>query len=252
MLDYLVKGRTRRELFRLLWGLNAAGSVSDLSRQARVTFSAAHRELEAMRAAGLARAERTNTELVYSAEGDHPQAALLRQLAQAPAPVSTERQADRDDDVRAWLAALGAPMAAPRRSAPPLDLETVLGEALSLSHRDATVARVLPLLLWRQRDRLSLDRLVAEASRRDERAALGYFLELAGLLGSVPAFGQAARRLRDRRRTKVRPFFARPLGKYAAAAARRNTPKEALRWGYVTNMGLDSFKAMFDKFASAR
>jgi hypothetical protein len=81
---------------------------------------------------------------------------------------------------------------------------------------------------------------------------LGYFLELAGLLGDVPAFGQAARRLRDKRRTKVRPFFARPLGKYAAAAARRNTPKEALRWGYVTNMRLDSFKAMFDKFASAR
>jgi hypothetical protein len=127
-----------------------------------------------------------------------------------------------------------------------------LGEALSLSHRDATVARVLPLLLWRQRDRLNLDLLVAEASRRDERAALGYFLELAGLLGSVRAFGQAARRLRDRRRTKVRPFFARPLGKYAAAAARRNTPKEALRSGYVTNMGLDSFKAMFDKFATPR
>jgi hypothetical protein len=252
VLDYLVKGRTRRELFRLLWGFDTAGSVSDLSRQARVTFSAAHRELEAMRAAGLARAERTGTELVYSAERDHPHAALLRQLAQAPASVSTEQQADHEDDVRAWLVALGAPMAAPRLSGPPPDLEEALGEALSLSHRDATVARVLPLLLWRHRDRLNLDRLVAEASRRDERAALGYFLELAGRLGSVPAFGQAARRLRDRRRTKARPFFARPLGPYAAAAARRNTPKEALRWGYVTNMGLDSFRAMFDKFATPR
>ncbi len=56
-------------------------------------------------------------------------------------------------------------------------------------------------------------------------------------------------RLHDRRRTKARPFFAGPLGPHAAAAARRNTSKEALRWGYVMNMGLDSFRAMFEKFA---
>ena len=43
MLDYLVQGRARRELFRLLWGQGASGSVSDLSRRAKVTFSAAHR-----------------------------------------------------------------------------------------------------------------------------------------------------------------------------------------------------------------
>jgi hypothetical protein len=34
-----------------------------------------------------------------------------------------------------------------------------------------------------------------------------------------------------------------------AALARRNTPKEALRWGYVMNMGLDSFRTLFEKFA---
>jgi len=249
VLDYLVKGRARRELFRLLWGQGTVGNVSDLSRLAGVSFSAAHRELEAMRAAGLARAERTSTELVYRAETSHPQAGLLRQLAKAPAQVRTERRMDHDDQVRAWLAALGAPIGSPRPKTPPPDLEEALVEALGLSHRDATVARVLPLVLWRQRDRLDLDRLVRQASRRDERSALGYFLELTGQLGGDPALVQAARRLRDRRRTKARPFFAGPLGPHAAAAARRNTPKEALRWGYVMNMGLDSFKAMFEKFA---
>ena len=242
-------GRARRELFRVLWGQGASGNVSDLSRRAKVTFSAAHRELEAMRAAGLARAERTSTELVYRAETDHPQARLLRELAKAPVQGRPEARTDHDDEVRAWLAAAGAPLGSLRSKTPPPDLEEALAEALVLSHRDATVARVLPLVLWRQRGRLDLERLADEASHRDERSALGYFLELAGQLGGDPALVKAARRLHDRRRTKARPFFVGPLGPHAAAAARRNTPKEALRWGYVMNMGLDSFKAMFEKFA---
>jgi hypothetical protein len=248
VLDYLVKGRARRELFRLLWGQDATGSISDLSRRAKVTFSAAHRELEAMRAAGLARAERSNAERVYRAETDHPQGRLLRQVAKAPGQVRTDRPMNHDHEVRTALAAVGAPLGSPRTKTPP-PLEEALANALVLSHRDPTVARVLPLVLWRQRDRLDLDRLVAQASRRDERSALGYFLELAGRLGDDSALVQAARGLRDRRRTKTRQFFAGPLGPHAAALARRNTPKEALRWGYVMNMPLDSFRTLFEKFA---
>lgn len=244
-----MKGRARRELFRLLWGQGVAGNISDLARRAKVIFSAAHRELEAMRGAGLAQAERSGTELVYRAESGHPQAGLLRQLAKAPVGVQAHDRGDHDDDVRGWLTAAGAPLGSPRprRRSPPL--EEALVEALTLSHRDATVARVLPLVLWRQRERLNLDRLVLQASRRDERPALGYFLELAGQFGGDAHLVRAARALRDRRRTGTRPFFTGPQGRHAAAVARRNTPKEALRWGYVMNMGLDSFKAMFDKFA---
>jgi hypothetical protein len=245
VLDYLVKGRVRRELFRLLWGLGAAGNISDLARRARVTFSAAHKELEAMRGAGLARAERTGTEMLYRAETGHSQSDLLRKLAKAPAAVQAN---ENDDDVRGWLAAAGAPLGSPGHKRPSPSLEEVLAEGLALSHRDATVARVLPLVLWRQQGRLKLDRLVREASRRDERATLGYFLELAGRFGGDSDLVRAARALRDRRRTGTRPFFTGAQGPHAAAVARRNTPKEALRWGYVMNMGLDSFKAMFDKF----
>jgi DNA-binding transcriptional ArsR family regulator len=248
VLDYLVKGRVRRELFRLLWGMGAAGNISDLARRAKVTFSAAHKELEAMRGAGLARAERRGTEMVYRAETEHPYAGLLRQFAKAPAGLQAHERSDHDDDVRGWLAAAGAPLGSPGHKRPSPPLEEALAEGLALSHRDATVARVLPLVLWRQRGRLDLDRLVREASRRDERATLGYFLELAGQFGGDADLVRAARALRDRRRTGTRPFFTGPQGPHAAAVARRNTPKEALRWGYVMNMGLDSFKAMFDKF----
>ena len=249
MLEYLVKARARRELFRLLWGRGAVGSVSDLSRLAKVAFSAAHRELNAMRDAGLARVERVGSELVYRAESGHRHAVLLRQLASSTGDHETAMNAERDDQVRTWLASVGAPLGSAAAEGTVPALEEVLAEGLSLSHRDAAVARVLPLVLWRQRDQLDFDRLRHEATRRDEGQALGYLLELAGRLGNEPRLVDASGALRDKRRRRVRMYFAGQHGPRALAATRRNTPKEALRWGYLMNMGLDSFRSTFDKFA---
>lgn len=229
-----------------------AGSVSDLARLAGVAFSAAYRELDAMRAAGLAGVERVGTELVYRAETDHPQAELLRRLAADEGGREARKRARRSEKVRAWLASVGAPLGSDALKGPTPPVELVVAEALSLSHRDATVARVLPLVLWRQRSRLDLDRLLREATRRDERQALGCFLELAGQLGGESDLVEAARAMRDKRRKKARMFFAGPHGPRALAATRRNTPKQALRWGYLMNMGLDSFRSTFEKFAGLR
>jgi hypothetical protein len=249
VLTYLIRARARRELFGLLWGRCATGSVSDLARLAKVAFSAAHRELDGMRKAGLARVERRGNELVYRAEPDHRDAQLLRQLATISADPEQRTEASHDDQVRAWLAGVGAPLASAEPEGPIPPFEEVVAEALSLSHRDATVARVLPLVLWREHDRMDLDRLRQEATGRDERQALGYFLELAGQLGGEPRLVEAARTLHDRRRKKSRMFFAGPHGPRALALTRRNTPKEALRWGYLMNMGVDSFRSTFEKFA---
>ena len=249
MLDYLLTSRARRQLLRLVWGEGASGSVSELSRLAKVAFSAAHRELDAMREAGLARVERSGAGLVYSAETNHPQAELLRQLARSSEARVSPTGTESDEQVEAWLASAGAPLGSPGvlGSVPPL--EEVAAAALSFAHRSPTVARVLPLVLWRRLDELDLDRLRREATRRNEAQALGCFLELAGRLGNEPRLVEAARPLRDRRRRKLRLFFSGPHGPRALAAARRNTPKEARRWGYLMNMGLDSFQATFDKFA---
>jgi len=249
VLDYLVTGRARRELFRLLWGQGTAGSVSELSRLAGVRFSAAHRELDAMRAAGLARAQRKGAALFYRAATDHRNAKLLRQLAAASGDTETKKRTDHDEQVRTWFANVGAPLGSAETTKPSPPVEQVVGEALSLSHRDPTVARVFPLVLWRQRDQLDFDRLSQEATRRDERQALGYFLELAGKLGGESRLVKAARALHDMRRKRARMFFAGPHGPRALAATLRNTPKEALRWGYLMNMGVDSFRSTFDKFA---
>lgn len=213
-----------------------------------------------MREAGLASCERVKGELHYQAKADHPRASFLRQLAalsnepMAGETVVGKNQVSSDDAVRSWLASLGAPLGAPRAMGTPApEREEVLAEAVELSHRDATVARVLPFTLWMHRNNLKMDRLVEKTTRRDERQALGCFLELAGSLGEDPALLREARRLRDKRRSKTRMFFeGRPRGRYSLALTRRKTPKAARRWGYLMNMDLDSFKSLFEKFAEAQ
>lgn len=247
MLDYLVKASVRRRLFRVLWGEGASGSVSELARRARVAFSAAHRELQAMSEAGLASAERVGAEVVYRANDEHPYAQLLTGLATAPEHPDVRANPDRDEHVRGWLTSAGASLAAAMPPGRPPSLEDVVLSGLELSHRDSTVARVMPLVLWRQRGQLDFDRLRAEATRRNEAPTLGYFLELAGKLGHEPDLLRESAALRDRRRKRARQFFSDVPGPRALAAMRRSTPREARRWGFLMNMGVDSFRSAFDK-----
>ena len=170
-------------------------------------------------------------------------------LATTDGNPDTKKRARRSEKVRSWLASVGAPLGSAEPTGRVPQLEEVVAEALVLSHRDATVARVLPLVLWRQRDQLEFDRLLRETTRRDERQALGYFLEMAGRFGNEPRLVEAAAALHDKRRKRVRMFFVGPHGPRALAATRRNTPREALRWGFLMNMGVDSFRSTFDKFA---
>lgn len=243
-----MKGRGRRQLFRLLWRDGTRGSVSALARQARLGFSTAHSELERMRAAGVAVAERAGTELVYRADSDHPEAELFRRLAALP-DNPTELTRPHDDQVLTWLANMGDPVGSrdPYTTTPPV--ERVVAAALSLSHREPTVARVLPVVLWRHRKNMDMNRLVEEATRYDERQALGYFLELAGRLGADPQLRKTAQSLNDKRRSRSRMFFAGHHGPYELGLTRRNTPPVAKKWGYLMNMPVDSFRSTFEKFA---
>src|SRR5574341_16182 len=187
LLSYLVTSRARRELLRLLWAAGAEASVSELARRAGVSFAAAHRELLAMRAAGLARSKRAGVAVVYVANPGGARAKLLRRLlAEAPAGRKQPPAPDAER-VRSWLYAAGAPLLVSRPARGPLPpLEEALAEGVALSHRDAAVARVLPLVLWRHKDGLDHEELARQAALRNERHALGFFLELTGSLGGDP------------------------------------------------------------------
>jgi hypothetical protein len=245
VLDYLVTSRARRQLLRRLWADRTRGSVSALARAAGVSFAAAHRELEAMRAAGLTVAERHGVATVYRANLAHPQAGVLTALLTAAPPV--HMGAD-EQELRGRLAALGAPLGGPAPRTREVPAEDVLAEALVLAHHSPTVARVLPVVFWRQREKLDYEQA---ATQRDERQALGFYLELTGQLGGDRRLVRRASGLRDGRRTALRPFFSAGRGPLALAAAREKSPALARRWGFLMNMELESFATAFRKHVSA-
>ena len=218
MLEYLVTSRTRRELLRRLWLHGDRASISALARACGVSFAAAHRELEAMKAAGLAVAERQGLEAVYRADPRHPEADVLRSLL-SPRDRSPE----------------------PAERQPKVSAEDALADSLVLSHTNETIAFAIPAALWRQRDRLDYERLVQAAARRDERQTLGFYLQLTGRLGGDLRLVRRAGPLRDRRRTVARPFFSgsrdSSTGGWALPLARR--------WGFLLDVELARFAAVF-------
>lgn len=248
MFDYLVTSRARRQLLRRLWADRASGSVSALARASGVSFAAAHRELEAMKAAGLTVAERDGVATVYRANLAHPQADVLTALLTAAPPA---HGASEEQRLRGQLAALGAPLGGPAPTSRRLPSEEVLADGLVLAHHSPTVARVLPVAFWRQRDKLDYERLERAATLRDERHTLGFYLELTGRLGGDRRLVRRASGLRDRRRTALRPFFSDGRGAFARAAAEERSPALARRWGLLMNMELESFATAFRKHVSA-
>jgi len=147
------------------------------------------------------------------------------------------------------LVALGGSSVA--RAPLPRRLETQVVRAVKASRRDSAMARMLPVFLWRTRDRLDLAELVRQAEGKSEGPALGFFLETAARLGGSGVFDETLRRLRASARP-ARPFYffvgahGRP---WERAAADENTPAVARQWGLLMNMPWESFASYFEKAA---
>src|SRR6187402_122424 len=218
MLDYLVTSRTRRVLLHLLWAEGRSGSVSALARASGVNFSAVHRELDTMKEAGLALAERLGPALEFRANRAHPHAGTLLSLLALPAPA----------------ALLAAPTKADRGPS----AEDALLDDLVAAHESEASALALPRVIWRQRDSLDYRRLTREAIRRNEGPALGFYLQLTGRLGGDLRLVQRAWPLRDGRRTAARPFFI------DQTTCGRPLPL-ARRWGYLVDVEIARFAAAF-------
>jgi DNA-binding phage protein len=170
------------------------------------------------------------------------------QLVPARSRTRTRPRAHSQSDLtRAWLARLGAPLYGKglvegRRQPAP---EVVLSRALDLAHRDATVARVLPVVFMRQRRNLNLGELRRRARRPNQARTLGFFLDLTGRLTGDSELKNAARALRPRNMA-VMDFF-KTRSELERALAEANTPDVARDWGYRLNMGMDSFESVLAK-----
>ena len=157
-------------------------------------------------------------------------------------------EADFSLQVMADLASLGAPVRAETAPASHVVPEETVAQGLRLTHRDPTLARVYPVLLARNRDRLNLERLKHRACALKEKQTLGFFLDLTGELARDKRFRAFAQTLRDRRVRRVRDFFEGPHGKYSQDLANRRTPQLARDWHFRMDMDMENFRNMYTKF----
>jgi hypothetical protein len=244
MLQFLVTSKVRRRLLVLLWGEKKHGSVAELAELADCSFASSHSELKGMQRLRLVRSERVAGKEVFSANLDHPEAEFLSRLAMVDAAPRFVSSAG-DEELKAKLVSLGAPLRGVKPfPVAPSEVLHVLVDGTQLARRDAVVARSMPLCFWNSRDLLDGRALQGLITSPEEKHAVAFFLELAGELGGDRRLAGLSEGLRDQRLTQLRPFFdsMTPSSARDFALARK--------WGFLMNMELDSFRALFEKFVT--
>jgi hypothetical protein len=248
MLEFLVRSKARRRLLTLLWGEGARGTVSALAEEAGLAFASAHSELKEMHRFGLVRVEREGATDVYAANGEHPEADLLRALLRSGGAAAPPTPTELDETVKRWLKGLGVPLRVPNPRDPLPGLAEVLVEGVRLARKDPTVARALPVGFWLNREDLQVPDLLAYAKRAEEKHALGFFLELTGTLGGDRRLVGLAESFRDKRMSAERDFFLLPPTASRRRLSEMRTPEVARRWGFTINLDCEAFRSLFEKF----
>lgn len=245
--EALFPSQARREVLSALFSAEAQPTTAaKLARATGLTHRAVALELQRLVQAGLLEVASAGRDgVLVRAKLEHPMTAALRALvAQA-----REREDAADETVREALAAYGAPLL----GVPPketMSREDALLRGLQLARRDATVMRVLPVVLARQAKRLNWDHLVDRAKNANLRAEVGMLVDLAedSTRSDVLKGPQevVTRALADRRRKALHPFFVH-TGKAQRRFAKEHTPTAAARWGFAMDITEESFRSFAEK-----
>lgn len=239
MLPYLVSSKTRRRLLELLWAQQVTGTVAELAARARVSFPSAYRELRAMEKWGLVVSTHGSNGTTFAADTSNPDADLLMRLASSTGARRAGQRAAGSAELRAQLAAAGAPLRSGAASEPAPPMDELIVEGVKLARRDPEVARSMPVLLHEHRDQLPA--VIERGAREGVGHLLGFLLAVTSRLTSDRAMGRAAASLRDHR-VRRQDFFLLP-----SRAAEPTFPL-ARAWGLRMRGDLDWFGALFEKF----
>lgn len=240
MLDFLVTSRVRREILYLLVE-GVSGTVSEFAQKAEVGFASAYRELHAMGSIGVASSSHENGREVFRVNAKHPLTQAVKMLS-GPLPLPPV-----DDRVWNQLFTLGAPIFG--EEVPVDDRERALVEGVALSHQSGTIASVLSVVFYMQRDAMDPEKLVFWAKRYGEKQALGFFLDLTGELSGDARFSKWAEKLHDRRWRKKMTylFHGDDHSELSREITERNTPLLARKWHLLANMTMDDLVRTFKK-----
>lgn len=144
------------------------------------------------------------------------------------------------------LVALGAPLTGWKANQV-LSPDLAFLNGLEFAKENATVLRALPLVLARQWRRFDWARLEQAARERGLLALLGMVSELTAALADLPELARWAQKFwepasKPRHLFGVRNEFEREL-------AEVRSPAVARKWGFLMNMGEDSFRALYERHA---
>lgn len=227
---------------------DAYASVSELARRAGLTPRAVSVEVEKLEAAGLVEVEAMGPAHVVRANARHPVARALAALLEAAAAGASDPDAP-DRAVRQSLTAHGAPLIGEDARAVWSLPETLL-HGLKLARRDATVLRVLPVVVAKHARALDWADLRERARRMNLKSELGMLLELTGDVAGIASLREKASELADARRTRER-YFPAVASRYERRLAETRTPPAARRWGFRMNMTEEAFRAIVAKHVPA-
>ena len=248
VLRTLFPSKARRAVVEALFSGHASqGSVSELARRAGLTPRAVAVEVEKLEAVGLVHVEADGAAHVVKANRSHPVAKALARLVRT-ASASAVTALPSDLELRPSLAAYGAPLMsdAPRAA---LSLSDAVLRGLRAARTDATLLRVLPVVVAKNASRFDWSELREQARRMNLKAELGMLLELTGHAAGLPEVEAQAAALRDGRRRRTR-FFSAAANRYDEKLAEMRTPPSAARWGFRMNMTEESVRDMLRKHVS--
>ncbi|HEX9244451.1 MAG TPA: winged helix-turn-helix domain-containing protein [Anaeromyxobacter sp.] len=247
-LKALFPTKARRALVELLFsGAVGEASVSELARRAGLTPRAVAVEVQRLEEAALIEVQAHGPAYVVRPNARSAVAQALVALVEAAAATPVAGAGERN--VRRSLAAYGAPLLG-EEPRPAFSLSETLVRGLKTARSDATVLRVLPVVLAKHAGDLDWADLMERARRMNLRAELGMLLDLTAKVANLPELRAHATKLSDARRKRPR-YFPHVEGAFEKQLAARRSPEAATRWHFVMNMTEDSFREMVRKHVPA-
>ena len=240
VLKALFPSAARRAVVEALFSGSTAddASMSEIARRAGLTPRAVAVEVHRLEEVGLVEVRAVGPSHVVRPNSRAPATSALSDLIRVargkPAPSAGDR------DVRKSLAAHGAPLLGEQPKVVFGLPETIL-RGLKAARNDATIFRVLPVVIAKHARELDWTDLAERARRMNLRAELGMLLDLTADVADIPDLKARADGLRDARRKRLR-YYPFVEGAFERQLAAQRSPGAARRWHFLMNMTEDSFR----------
>jgi hypothetical protein len=249
VLKALFPTTARRAVVELVFsGSVTEASMSELARRAGLTPRAVAVEVQRLEEAGLVEVQAVGPAHVVRPNTRNPATSALSNLVKAARGATSSDTLYKN--VRRSLTAYGAPLAG-EEPKPVFPLPEALLRGLQAARGDATVLRVLPVVVAKHATELDWDDLTERARRMNLRGELGMLLELTATVAELPSLRARADKLSDARRKRLK-YFPLVEGTFEKQLAARRSPEAATRWHFRMNMTEDSFREAVRKHVPAQ